>query len=314
VRWRLIRARGLAFLLVLAAVISTASSASAVTTVESQVCDDFIAPTIVAPSDGTQTTENTAMIEGTGEPGKTVAVMKGGANQAVATVASDGSFGFTVTLADGDNTFIARETNECDTVKDSLPITIHADLPVPPVDEGEQPTEESPIIEQPGQLPTDRPNAGVVGRPFVPTPATPGFEKPKISAANDKLTVYNDTLLIEGRAQPGSLVTVYVNDQSQAQLFSSAKGTFQLRIVLKEGKNTIKVRSTLGKKSAVSDEVTVTYIRRVSATLTRPLAASQIITTAVTAGVAVTGSAVAAIGVNAGIHKFGGRFKFWWRK
>jgi hypothetical protein len=313
VRWHLTRSSGLALCLIVLATIGTASSAGAITTVESQVCEDFIAPAIISPTDGTTTKNTTVMIEGTGEPGKTVAVMKDNTSQAVATVASDGSFGFTVPLVNGGNTFIARETNECGTVKDSSPVTVNADLP-PPTDDGGQPVEESPVTSQPDQSPAGRPNTGIIGRPFVPTSNSPGFETPKISASNNNLTVYHDTLLIEGTAYPGSLVTVYVNDQSQAQLFSSNQGTFRLRVVLKEGRNTIKVRSTLGKKSAVSDEVTVTYVKRVSATLTRPLATSQIITTAVVVGAAVAGSATAAIGVNVGIHKFGGRLKVWWRK
>jgi hypothetical protein len=75
-------------------------------------------------------------------------------------------------------------------------------------------------------------------------------------------------------------------------------------VVLNEGKNTLKVRSTLGSKTAVSDEVKVTYIKRITATLTRPLSSGQIIATAFTAGAAVVGSAVVALGADAFIHRY----------
>jgi len=266
------------------------------------VCEDFAAPVIVSPNDGTQTKEDTVMIEGTGEPGKTVAIMKGSVVKGVGTIASDSSFGFTVPLAQGNNTFVARETNECGTSKESPSITVNADLPVPPVTEptdtgGEKANENN----QPPTATPDTPGVGNLGKPFPAKPTTPGFEKPKITSLRNGTTVYLDTLLIEGRAYPGSLVTIYVNGVSQAQITSSSKGSFRIRIVLQEGINTIKVRSTLGKKTATSDETKVTYVRRVTATLSRPLSDSEITTTIVASVAAVAGGAVVAIV----LHRYG---------
>jgi hypothetical protein len=308
VRWRLLKNSGYVFAAGMLIAAGGFVPALAITTVQSRVCEDFAAPAIVSPGDGLQTKDASIMVEGTGEPGKSVMVLRNGDNQGVGAIASDGTFGFTVPLEQGDNVLVAREANECGTTKDSSSVTVHADLPAPP-------NPEPPVSEplQPGGTagPTASvPSTGNIGRPFVPKPSGSGLEKPKISSSNDDLTVYVDTLLIEGTAHPGSLLTVYVNGKSQAQLYASKNGTFRLRVVLSEGKNTLKVRSTLGSKTADSDEVTVTYIKRITATLTRPLSSGQIIATAFTSGAAVVGSAVVALGADALIH----RYRTKWRR
>lgn len=245
------------------------------------------------------------MIEGTGEPDKTVAVLRNNVVQAVSTIAADGSFGFTVTLQQGDNTFIARESNECSTVKDSSPVVVHADLPVPvvpPAGEPSAPTEQQPA----GDLPVV-PGAGNPTQPFVSVPSSPGFQKPKITQPHNGETVHLDTLLIEGTAAPYSLVTVYVNNTAQAQLFSTREGTFRIRIVLREGHNTIKIRSTRAGKTATSDEITVTYIKKVTSTLSRPLSTNEILTTIVAASAAVAGGALVVTVMHWSIHRYGFR-------
>jgi len=310
VRWHLVKNSKLAVVSSFLAVVGLLSPASAMTTVQSQVCEDFLAPAIVSPSDGTQTTEASAMIEGTGEPGKTVAIMKDDVSQGVATIASDGSFGFTVTLEQGDNELVARETNECGTAKDSPAITIIADLPVPPVEEPTTPAGNPPASNQP----EPQPSTSELGRPITRHPSSPGFEKPVITLPGDGAVVYSDTFLMEGTAYPGSLVTVYVNDKSQAQVVSSSRGVFRVRIVLEQGQDVIKVLSTYAGKSAISDTVTVTYIKKVTAVLTRPLSSNEIATTAVTAGAAVTGGAAVAVAINWSLHKSGFKLKFWRRK
>ena len=293
-RWRQLKNSGLAVLACLITSSTVASASFALTTVQSQVCQDFVPPLIVSPSDGTQTRDSSVMIEGTGEPGKTVEVMKANTVKGVGVVASDGSFGFTVPLTQGDNTFFARETNECDTTKDSPSVTIHADLPVPPVtepssgDSGEGPDDDDTVV-----IPPIGPGDGVGGS-FTPRPSTPGFEKPKIMSLKDGSTVYLDTILVEGTAHPGSLVTVYVNGVGQAQVVASRDGTFRVRIVLEEGLNTIRVRSTLGDKTAASDEFKITYVRRVTATLSRPLSKSEITTAVIASIAAVVGGALVA--------------------
>lgn len=281
--------------------------ASAITTVQSQVCNDFVAPVIVSPSTGMQTKDDSIMIEGTGEPGKTVAVLKNDVVQAVSAIAADGSFGFTVTLQRGDNTFIARESNECNTVKDSSPVVVHADLPVPvvpPADEPSAPTEQQSLDDLPGVPSAGNPNPT---QPFVPVPSSPGFQKPKITQPRSGETVYLDTLLIEGTAAPYSLVTVYVNNTTQAQLFSTREGTFRIRIILREGHNSIKIRSTRAGKTATSDEITVTYIKKVTSTLSRPLSMNEIVTTIITASAAVAGGVSVVTAIHWSIHRHGFR-------
>jgi hypothetical protein len=305
VRWRHLKNSGLLVLASLAASIGTSTASFAVTTVQSQVCEDFAEPAIVSPSDGTQTTDDTVMIEGVGAPGKTVVMTRGSSTVGTSTVASDGSFGFTVPLEQGDNTFIARESNECGTEKDSSPVTVYADLPVPPVTEPAGGNGESsgngssqPVASAPSE-----PSEGAIGERFPPRPNTPGFEKPKVTSPRDGTTVYLDTLLVKGSAAPGSLVTIYVNGVSQAQVVSSQQGTFQVRVVLEEGVNTIKIRSVLGGKTATSDGIKVTYIRKITATLSRPLSTGEIINTIAAAVAAVVGgAAVAAL-----LHRYGTR-------
>lgn len=293
-RWRQLKNSGIVVLASLVASSVITSVSSALTTVQSQVCQDFAAPLIVSPSDGTQTKDSSVMIEGTGEPGKIIAVMKGNATKGVGAVASDGTFGLTVPLTQGGNTFFARETNECGTAKDSPSVTIHADLPVPPVTE---PTDDDSGEDGGGNgstvIPPVQPGGAISG-PFTPRPGTPGFEKPKITSLKDGSTVYLDTLLVEGTAHPGSIITVYVNGVGQAQVIVSRDGEFRVRIVLQEGLNVIRVRSTLGDKTAASDEFKVTYVRRVTATLTRPLSRSEVATAIIASIAAVAGGATVA--------------------
>jgi len=309
VLWRRLRnSRLLVVVLCVVVAGSTAWPALAITTVQSQVCSDFAAPAIVSPSNGTQTKDDSIMIEGTGEPGKSVAVLRNDAVQAVSTIAADGSFGFTVTLQRGDNTFIARETNECGTVKDSSPVLVNADLPVPVVppteDESPVPTEQPPVGDLPLVPSASNPSPT---QPFVPVPSSPGFQKPKITQPRNGETVHLDTLLIEGTAAPYSLVTVYVNNTAQAQLFSTREGTYRIRIVLREGRNSIKVRSTRAGKTATSDEITVTYIKKVTSTLSRPLTTSEILATVVAAGAAVAGGVSVVTAIHWSIHRYGFR-------
>jgi hypothetical protein len=305
VQWRHLRNSGL--LIALSAVLlgSVALPALAVTTVQSQVCDDFVAPAIVSPSNGTQTKDDSIMIEGTGEPGKTLAVLRDSVTQGVSTIAADGSFGFTVSLQQGDNTFIARESNECSTTKDSAPVLVQADIPVPVV----PPVVDEPSGEQPPS--TVPPGVDTTNQPFVPVKNSPGFQKPKITKPKSGVTVYLDTLLVEGTAQPNSLVVIYINGVSQAQLFSSKAGTYKVRIVLREGRNIINVRSTLAGKTATSDGVIVTYIKKVTSTLSRPLSTNEVITTVITAGAAVAGAASVVTIVHWSIHRYKFRFKRW---
>jgi hypothetical protein len=105
-----------------------------------------------------------------------------------------------------------------------------------------------------------------------------------------------------------------VNNKSQAQVVSSSDGKFRVRIVLSQGQNAIKVLSTDAGKSAISDAVGVTYIKKVTATLTRPLSKNEITATVVTAGAAVAGGATAAVAINWSFHRSGMRLKFWRRK
>lgn len=306
--WRhRVKAKGLSLLAIsLAAfLIFPSASSLALTNVESQICDDFEQPQITAPADGTHTKDTWVIVTGTGEAAATVTVVVNGSPVATGSVAGDGTFSLSASLEVGLNTLLVRESNDCGTTKETSPITVvREQTPTPE-------TPETPIDETPTEvLPsTDGLHQNI---PTIPTPpkSSSGLRKPVITAPMKDATVRVSRILVVGSTHPGSLVTIYVNDVSEAQVVASSDGLFTAQVNLDEGKNRLRVLSQSGKQRALSDEQTVTFVPVIAPGQTKADGQNMLVTI-VAAGLAV-GVSASAVGVGVwGAHKIKVRLRWW---
>jgi hypothetical protein len=273
------------------------------TTIETRICASFTEPTITAPSSGIETDNASITVTGVGEPGMAVSILRNGVTVGTTTVVVDGSYGIEIGLTAGDNTLVAREVNECSTVEDSSPVSVHrtvVETPQEPTpsENGEESTTETPTAStDDAALETVYPALPVLQIPIVPTVDTPGFLKPTITTPPSGAILNTTQVWVGGRAQPGSVVTIYLNDRSVAYAIVTEKGVYGALVSLSPGKNTIQVRSTLGNNVATSDSMEVTFEQ--DATLTVPVTASNTSATVVTQVVLVATASVAVVGTAA---------------
>jgi hypothetical protein len=271
------------------------------TTIETRICASFTEPTITAPSSGIETDNASITVTGVGEPGMAVSILRNGVVAGTTTAVVDGSYGIEIGLTAGDNTLVAREVNECSTVEDSSSVSVHrtvVETPQEPTpsENGEEPTTETPTVSTDDTaLETVYPALPVLQIPIVPTVDTPGFLKPTITTPPSGAILNTTQVWVGGRAQPGSVVTIYLNDHSVAYGLTTEKGVYGALVSLNSGKNTIQVRSTLGNNVATSDSIEVTFEQ--DATLTAPVATSNVgavvtqVTLVTAASVTVVGAA-----------------------
>lgn len=273
------------------------------TTIETRICTAFTEPTITAPSSGSETDNASITVTGVGEPGMAVSILRNGASVGTTTAVADGSYGIEIGLVAGDNTLVAREINECSTVEDSAPVIIHRTVIESPQEPtpGEGGGGEAPVAETPALNVGDVTGGAtysappVLQLPIVPTVDTPGFLKPTITTPSSGAILNTTQVWVGGQAQPGSVVTIYLNDRSVAYGIATEKGIYGALVSLSAGKNTIQVRSTLGNNVATSDSIEVTFEQ--DATLTTPVTTSNTnvvitqVALVVTASVAIVGAA-----------------------
>lgn len=237
---------------------------SADQTIQSSICAQFIAPTLTAPIDGSEINQSSVVVSGTGEPGMTVTILGDGQTIGATTVVPDGSYALEVPLSVGFTTLVAREINDCDTVQDSNAATVYR--PAPPVDpvppdNGGSPEPNAPGEPSPSPLPALRyPSLNEYYR--KQQSVVPGYSKPIISWPADESTVSADVIWVGGKAEPGSIVTIFVNGERMAYVVASPEGTYRAFVGLQLGDNSIQVRSELNGRSANSDSIKVTYVKK----------------------------------------------------
>jgi hypothetical protein len=178
----------------------------------------------------------------------------------IATVASDGSYGLTVPLVEGDNVLMAREVDNCSNTKDSSSVTIHRTVvtsPQPPAGSGSSVTPPS-ITPSPSSetIPSTLSNPPSA----APVPNTPGYQKPTVTSPTPGQVVTSSHLWVRGSAKPGSRVTIYANGLVAGEVLASDDGTYAVMVTLRPGENTIQVRARLGGDVATSESVNVLYV------------------------------------------------------
>jgi hypothetical protein len=261
-----LRIKNRTWCLVLLAVCSTvwftASTTFATTTIQANICQaSFTGPAITDPQSDTQTSDSSIIVKGTGEPNMGVTILENGVSVGTATILPDGTYALEVPLAVGDNILVAREATSCTTI-DSTTITVHR--PTPP-----QPPKPSPSSpSSPAKPPASHnPSVGIlpIGNGSTPSapaqPASPGSEffTPTITYPTKNQQFTTAHTWVTGRAQPGSLVVIYVNGAEAARVIASDSGTYGAMVSLTSGKNMIYVRSELNGKSMTSNVVSVEF-------------------------------------------------------
>lgn len=276
--WLIIPAAGLAFLSPAAAIDAT---------IQTRICDQFVGPDIASPVSGMETGDTSLVISGSGEPGLAVSIDDNGANVAVATVAPDGSFALQVPLVDGSNVLVAREINECDTIKQSQAVMVSKTVAnqTPPSEPQQPLSVQSSISElSPENLPDQ------VGVSIMATVTSLGFQKPTITYPYQDGRFIDPRVWVTGRAHAGSVVSIYVNGINAGNVIASDKGVYGQQVGLVSRGNTIQVKSLLADRSSVSDKINVAYVKQEPALATPN-------TNVVTAVGVVGASTLAGIGV-----------------
>jgi hypothetical protein len=267
--------------------------------IETKICRQFAEPTIIAPTPGTETKDASVTVTGVGEPGMAVSILRNGVIAGTTTAVIDGSYGIEIGLNVGDNVLMAREVNDCGTVEDSVSVAVHRTV----VESSQTPTssgKESSEISGPSldsETEEIHPAVPAMHLPITSLVDTQGFVKPTIALPASGAAFNTTQVWVGGQAQPGSVVTVYLNDRSAAQGIATEKGVYGALLSLSPGKNTIQVRSILGDEMATSESIEVTFEQDETLTITATAPPSTLgtvaaqVTLVAAASVTVTGVA-----------------------
>src|SRR5580765_6237431 len=222
------------------------------------------APVITVPADNSSTNDNTPTISGTGEPGATVTVVRGGGiTVGTATVDAGGAWSLTPTtpLPDGAITLTATQADPVGNVSPvSAPVTFTIDSTPPAA--------------------------------------------PVITAPADGSTLTDNTPTITGTGEPGATVTVTADGTPIGTALVDAGGAWSLipATALPDGQTTLVANQTdpAGNASLASNSVTVTIdaTAPVAPVITAPADGSS--TNDTTPTITGTGEPGATVTVNAG--------------
>ncbi|HEX6416459.1 MAG TPA: hypothetical protein VFZ62_02940, partial [Candidatus Saccharimonadales bacterium] len=231
----------------------------ALTDIEAKICTDFQAPVILQPAGNVETDDASVHVSGIAEPTMSVSIIRNNVNVGATTAAGDGTYGMNVPLLAGDNVFSAVTENDCNTVKRSTNVVVHRVVETP---EPGEPDEDEPFVpdEIPGPIQLQLSTLSPLNSSMIQEPDSSGYQKPIIILPKTGEKIASGSVWVSGRAQPRSIVTLYLNGKSVAYVIVSEKGTFGILAALQPGTNTLQVRSQIEGWAATSNTVTVTSI------------------------------------------------------
>ena len=250
-----------ALLFAVVGTVSLASGTMAMTDIEARVCNDFQSPIILQPSGTTETDDASVHISGTAEPGMTVTIIRNNVSVGATLAAIDGTFGVNIPLLGGDNVLSAVSENACNTVKRSSNVIVHRI-----VDDGEPetpaPDENEPFVpdEIPERTQLQLGDLLPLDSSIIRVPDSSGYQKPVIIQPKTGEQINGVSVWVSGRAQPRSVLTLYLNGKSIAYVVVSEKGTFGILAALQPGGNTLQVQSEIDGRIATSNVVNVTSV------------------------------------------------------
>ena len=292
--WRYAKSNLYGVVLVLAVIgIISPAIATATREIQTNICGDFVAPTIASPTPGFTTEDDSVTVAGQGEPSLPVTIINNGVAVAVTTVASSGDYSISVPLSGGSNAITAKEVNACGSAKESDPATVQRNIvsQSPTVNEpvGQEPTSPASIT----PVVSEQSSSGSLGQSVPTHQNTPGFYAPVITQPTPGANYTVNTVWVAGTTEPLSLVTIYINGVSVARLRASSAGTFGATVELNIGRNSIQVGAEKDGKSAISEATTVMYTPKKSAEKgTLPLQVVGLVAGMTAAAVTVTGGGV----------------------
>lgn len=273
------------------AIIGVISPAIAVATreIQTNICGDFIAPSITSPATGLITQDDTVIITGEGEPSLSITIIENGAPVATTLVSSSGDYSVSIPLSGGTNTITAKEVNACESTKESSAISIQRNImPPAPTENGTAGQESTPTASIVPIAPVQSPST-TLNQPIPSLENSPGFSIPTIDKPMPGTIHTVSGVWIEGTAEPLSLVTIYIDGMSVAKLRASLAGTFGVMVELNEGRNSIQAEAEKDGKSALSKPTVVTYTPSKSAKKgTSPLEVVGLVTGMTVAAVTAT--------------------------
>lgn len=243
-------------------------AASSSTTIQANICrtSAFTAPVISEPSSGTVTEDPSVTVKGTAEPGMSVTILDNSSDVGTVPVASDGTFGASIPLTIGDNSLLARESDGCATEDSSSVLVRRTEVQQPNPPTSQPPSNQTSGSTSPPRQALNRFANGFLQGSGLPTSneSAPqgneaGIQKPTISNSQAIIQGGGGRVWLTGKAQPGSLVIVYVNGVEVARVVAAEDGTYSVLITLKPGGNTVQVRSELKGRSMWSDIWHVRY-------------------------------------------------------
>jgi hypothetical protein len=226
---------------------------SAQSVVTSKLCAPFASPVLSAPATNTTTGDSSVHVAGNGEPNMVVSIRNGSIGLGAATIAGDGSFAMEVPLTVGDNNLVAREVNDCNTVRDSNVIVVHRSAQPTPPAPPKSPEPPKQPVQQPSVTSIPPIESVVVPVEVVPpdvTPTTPipivetPAQKQLITSVQSDQTVATERLWLSGVAEPYSTVDIIVNNVVVARVVASSEGRYGVLVGLVFGANTIKSKAT----------------------------------------------------------------------
>jgi len=248
-----------AFLFAVVGTVCLPSAAFAMTDIEAKICVDFQAPVILQPSGDTETNDASVHVSGTAEPGMNVTIIRNNSSVGATTATVDGSYGMNIPLLAGDNIFTATTENECNTVKRSSNVMVHRIVESPqPGTPG--PDEPFVPLQLPPSVQLQLEALSPLNSAIIQTPDSSGYQKPIIMLPKTGDKIAGNSVWVSGRAEPRSILTLYLNGKSIAYVVVSERGTFGILAALQPGGNTLQVRSEIEGWRSTSNVVTVTRI------------------------------------------------------
>jgi len=257
--WRHAKSSIYGVILVLATIgIVSPTIATATREIQTNICGDFIAPTIVLPVSGFTTNDDSVTVAGEGEVSLPVTITENGTAVAVTTVLSSGEYSISIPLVAGGNTIIAKEVNACGSVKESAATSVQRNVVLPPTGGGTVAQEPTPVKGIASAVPAQS-ASNALNQPISGDKNTPGFSVPVIHQPLPGTVYTTSEAWVTGTAEPSSMVTLYINDMSVARLRVSPTGNFGVTVELNKGRNSIQVEAEKDGKSAISQTTVVTY-------------------------------------------------------
>jgi len=303
--------------------------------VQSTICAPLTTPAITAPATATQTPQTSAHVVGTAQPGQVVTVYKNSVGSGAATTTNGGTFALEVPLNTGDNSLVAQVSDTCNTVRQSTAVVVKrtsttmlqltpatpttATTPTPPTTPPAAPTASTPVASTPAAAPkpvvtslASAPSTAtaqaqqtipaVIEPRNEPDTAVTEIQKDVVTNPKPGETIKNDQnqMWVKGKAQPLSVVAVYINAMIAAQVVADEAGSYSVLVDIKPGDNTVHVKATSQDGTQTTRVINIKLVKSTKSETAKPKSSNT--TANIIIGSVAGGSALIMAGIYHEIH------------